>query len=651
MKKIIMVFGIFCGMIMLNNNTYILNASNEKDTTSMVNELVGGSANDKYQGLTQTADGGYIVVGSSNSKDGDIAISKGSYDALLTKYDKYGNCEWVKTIGGSGMDEFYSVTEVVDGYIAVGQTNSKDGDLTSGSLGNLDGLVVKFDKNGNKQWDKRYGGSLNDSLKSIITTKSGDVVILGESLKTDPTIISDKFHGYQDILALKLDLDGNKKWDQVYGGTDFEFAGNVIETSDGNIVFSGETYSQYGEFTDKNNGNDDGLLVKLDVNTGVPIWDSLFGTTGADTFHSVVENSKGDLIAVGNVSLSPDGEVTDSSLGNQDMLVTKFDENGKYIWDQVTGTTGYDDGFGIDIDKDDNIIVVGSSAGSGGEVTDLSNGDTDALVLKIGDNGSIIDNDLFGGTSYEEFTDMIVTDDNKKIIIGNSNSNDGEITAKNHGSKDAMILRDNLSKTNNQPVITGADDITINDLESFDPKKGVTAMDVEDGDLTDKIEINVESPRSSDDYNYVYSVKDSDDNTTIVHRKVTVVSNEKPIITGADAITIKVDEEFDPMNGVVATDVEDGDLTDKIIIEYNNLDNTKAGSYTITYSVTDSDSNITKVDRTIKVENDNIITPEKPKEDDNSKLTVTGKGVTSFYLLIVSALILLVSKKIIKKAV
>jgi len=71
---------------------------------------------------------------------------------------------------------------------------------------------------------------------------------------------------------------------------------------------------------------------------------------------------------------------------------------------------------------------------------------------------------------------------------------------------------------------------------------------------------------------------------------VTVSSNDKPVISGATDKTIKIGDSFDPKAGVTATDPENGDLTSNIVVS-GTVDTTKTGAYTLTYSVTDSDSN------------------------------------------------------------
>ncbi|MBE9888440.1 DUF5011 domain-containing protein [Enterococcus durans] len=105
-------------------------------------------------------------------------------------------------------------------------------------------------------------------------------------------------------------------------------------------------------------------------------------------------------------------------------------------------------------------------------------------------------------------------------------------------------------------------------------------------------------------YPLTYSVTDSDGNETIAKRVITVekkeISNEKPQFFGVNNQTITVGENFDPLAGVTATDKEDGDLTKQIKVT-GSVDTTKAGVYTLAYSVTDSDGNTTRQERTITV--------------------------------------------------
>ncbi|MDR4968423.1 MAG: DUF5011 domain-containing protein, partial [Acholeplasmataceae bacterium] len=148
--------------------------------------------------------------------------------------------------------------------------------------------------------------------------------------------------------------------------------------------------------------------------------------------------------------------------------------------------------------------------------------------------------------------------------------------------------------TDNVPVISGAVDKTIERGSTFVPLQGITASDVEDGDLTGDIVYsgNV-NPNVVGVYQATYTVTDSDGNTTSVTITVTVVlvDTEEPLISGAGDITIFVgDMSFNVMNGVTAEDTVDGTLTDEV--EYTGVvDVWTPGEYNITYTVSDAAGN------------------------------------------------------------
>ena len=176
------------------------------------------------------------------------------------------------------------------------------------------------------------------------------------------------------------------------------------------------------------------------------------------------------------------------------------------------------------------------------------------------------------------------------------------------------------------PVINGAEDKTIKVGESFDERAGVTAYDEEDGNLTNKIVINGSvNTNKAGEYTLTYKVTDSDGNTTTATRKITVKSNEKPVINGAEDKTIKVGENFDAREGVTAYDEEDGNLINKIVIN-GSVNTNKAGKYTLTYQVTDNDRNTTKVKRIITVKSNTfkVFTVNSVKTTSTS---ISGKGL------------------------
>ncbi|MBC1458808.1 immunoglobulin-like domain-containing protein [Listeria newyorkensis] len=155
--------------------------------------------------------------------------------------------------------------------------------------------------------------------------------------------------------------------------------------------------------------------------------------------------------------------------------------------------------------------------------------------------------------------------------------------------------------SNDKPVITGQD-TSFKAGRAFDPMAGITASDTEDGDITANIEIlsNDVNPDVAGVYHITYSITDSDGNTTEQTYTVTVLTNEKPVIHASD-ITLAFGQAFDPMAGVTAEDLEDGDITSQIKVINNDVNPNVAGIYHVTYSVTDSDGNETQVTITVLV--------------------------------------------------
>jgi hypothetical protein len=127
------------------------------------------------------------------------------HDFWLVKTDSSGNKQWDKTFGGTDWDEAHSVQQTSDGgYILAGETNSY-------GAGSCDFWLVKTDSNGNKQWDKTFGGIDHDKAVSVQQTSDGGYILAGETYSYGA--------GSRDFWLVKTDSNGNKQWDKTFGGT------------------------------------------------------------------------------------------------------------------------------------------------------------------------------------------------------------------------------------------------------------------------------------------------------------------------------------------------------------------------------------------------------------------------------------------------
>jgi uncharacterized repeat protein (TIGR01451 family) len=146
----------------------------------------GGSSYDSAKSIIQTADGGYAITGRATSRDGDLSKKKDtSEDAWVVKLSSLGTIEWVKNLGGSNAEEAYTIVQTSDGgFLMAGYSDSKDGDVKT-SFGVTDGWLVKLSAQGVILWEKSYGSTYHDNIRHILPTLDGGYLLAGEGLLTN----------------------------------------------------------------------------------------------------------------------------------------------------------------------------------------------------------------------------------------------------------------------------------------------------------------------------------------------------------------------------------------------------------------------------------------------------------------------------------
>lgn len=206
---------------------------------------IGGNGHDYLQSIQQTTDGGYILAGHSQSNiSGDKTENNiGGSDYWLLKTDAEGNIQWQNTIGGNNADNLYSIKQTADGgYILGGWSNSDiSGDKTENSNGGWDYWIVKTDATGNIQWQNTIGGSGSDELYCIQQTADGGYILGGNS---DSNISGDKTENSiggldWDYWIVKTDASGNVQWENTIGGTLTDRLKSVQQTIDGGYILGG----------------------------------------------------------------------------------------------------------------------------------------------------------------------------------------------------------------------------------------------------------------------------------------------------------------------------------------------------------------------------------------------------------------------------
>lgn len=235
----------------------------------------GGTESEYANSVQQTVNGGYLVAGYTYSNNGDVSGNHGSYDSWVIELSSSGNLLWQKCLGGTRMEYTYSVRQITGGNIIVaGSTGSNDGDVsgnhnTSGFGFEWDQWIVLLSSSGNLQWQKCLGGTDQDIAFSVQQTIDGGFVVGGNAWSMNGNVISS--HGNSDFWVVKLDINGNIQWQKCLGGSSFEMARSIQQTSDGGYIVAGFTLSNNGDVSG-NHGNYDAWIVKLfSISTPLPV--------------------------------------------------------------------------------------------------------------------------------------------------------------------------------------------------------------------------------------------------------------------------------------------------------------------------------------------------------------------------------------------
>ncbi len=431
------MFRTFILSVLLFFQCFILNAQVEIKWA----KTYGGSYPDNAYSVQQTTDGGYIVVGRSLSNNGDVSGNHGGYDFWMVKLDAQGDLTWQKSLGGNGADKASSVQQTSDGgYIIAGTSSSTTGDVT-GNHGGDDFWLAKTDNQGNLVWQKCLGGSGTDLAHSVQQTSDGGYIVAGSTSSNNGDVSGNHNPTSPDYWVVKLDGQGNITWQKCLGGSGFEYAREIQQTTDGGyIVAGGSSYSNNGDITEPRGGTDY-WVVKLDGQGNIT-WQKCLGGTGYQFAFAIQQTSDGGYIVAGETTqIVADGDVSAGlGSGGGDFWVVKIDGQGNVIWEKVIGGTGYERAHGVKQTADGGYIVTGYSSSNDVDVSGNHGGQYDCWIVKLSSQGAIEGQVCIGGTAIDESYSICQATDGAYIIAGRTNSSDGDIGGTN-GDDDFLVTK------------------------------------------------------------------------------------------------------------------------------------------------------------------------------------------------------------------
>ncbi len=415
--------------------------SNLSNGTLGLIQTFGGSKNDVAQSVIATLDGGFAVIGYTQSMDGDVSDKLDeSFDFWVLKFNSEANLEWNKTYGGSGDDRGYDIIQTSDnGFAILGYTDSSDGDITINN-GFRDFWLAKLDASGNLTWQKSFGFPGADEGTAIIETSDNNFLISGVLDVTSSggqgnlgRFVTE--HAGGDYWAIKVSSSGDLIWSRFYGGSFTDSPTGIIENNNNEFIFVGGSDSNDVDITN-NKGSYDFWVVKSEAG-GNMIWEKSFGGSEIDEARGIVSTYDGSHIIVGDTRSNEQ----DVSLNNgaADLWIIKISDDGDLIWNRSIGGSNFDVSRSINKTSDNGFIIAGSSRSSDGDVA-RNQGQNDAWIVKIDTNGQLLWETTVGGSNIDFAYDAVQLANGTIIAVGETSSSDGDIT-ENKGFTDLLIIK------------------------------------------------------------------------------------------------------------------------------------------------------------------------------------------------------------------
>lgn len=403
----------------------------------------GGSGQETAQAIIQTSDGGYAILGFSNSSDGDLQDKNTAVnDYWLLKFDAEGNLQWNKTYGGSKDDRGQSLVQTIDGGFALtGYAMSDDGDGTVNN-GFHDNWILKLDAAGTIEWEKSFGFSGHDHSYDILQTQDGGFFFTGfldiTSARADGNTEKSNTltrHGVGEFWGTKINNVGDLQWRGYFGGTNNDRSHAVVQAEDGGFVMAGFTESDDFDISDTQ-GSYDFWMVKVD-DKGNMAWERSFGGSGIEISYDIAKTDDGGYVVAGN-TFSTDGDISKSK-GESDFWLIKVNDVGSLVWERSFGGTQFDAAQAVIQSKDGGFIVAGNSKSKDIDASS-NNGENDIWIVKTDPDGNLVWQKSFGGSAIDFGFDVIENSEGGILVVGETSSTDfTSITSK--GGSDLVVIK------------------------------------------------------------------------------------------------------------------------------------------------------------------------------------------------------------------
>lgn len=328
------------------------------------------------------------------------------YTARVTVTDEDGDTDWAEvtiTVTGNGWSRTYGHGDTYAEYHTYGLDATDDGGLvfTAESIfngqGGYDFWVVRLAADGTLVWERGIGGSSGDYAKKVRQTSNGQFIVAGESYS---------YHtggSYCDAWIIQFNDAGAVAWQHTYGGTGTDSIMDIVETFDDQNDSTG--YIAAGYTNSFGAGGRDYWVMKLDPQGGIE-WQKTYGAGGDEFGRSIQSTPDGGFIVV--------GDTQSFGAGSRDIWLLKLSASGAVEWEKTFGGASSEIPYSVQAAPGGGYVIGASTASFVAGAED----DGDYWVVKLGNAGEIVWQYTYGGTADESFRDLQITSDGGYVMTG-----------------------------------------------------------------------------------------------------------------------------------------------------------------------------------------------------------------------------------------
>lgn len=462
----------------------------------------GGTQEDQGTAVAVVPSGNIYVCGYSKSSglgfNGFQNTQAGNFDAILIKFDPYGNRIWSTYYGSNGDDRSICMTTDDSGYVYIaGSTTSSTGIAYNGFQntyggGASDGFLAKFDSTGNRVWATYIGGTGGEEEVRTVEVDDSGYVYLGGKTGSDtgfttPGSFQPIFgSGQFDAFLARYGPTGNREWCTYFGGSFGESVNDIAIDDSTNIYIALETASGglgFNGFQNQLINYTDAMAVKFNTNGGA-IWATYYGGNANDYATTIATDDSGYVYLAGTtgsqtmVAYNGFQNVHGGTLGTSDAFLVKFSPTCNRIWGTYYGDYTSDAIHAMDIDSAGNVYVLGNTYNDTGIAyqgfRNFRVGGQDCFIARFDQYGDRKSCTYLGGEGNEYATGLALDTAAAIYVVGSTGSSTyigvNGFDNSYGGMSDIFVARyDSL-------LITGINEIQVSELNLFPNPAGETAF-------------------------------------------------------------------------------------------------------------------------------------------------------------------------------